>query len=50
VDLLAFVVCPHTQHNPYGGTSLMRKNAPLGPYRRTVHRAVRWSQGRVCFL
>ena len=27
----------------YGGTSLMRNSARLGPYSRTMPRALRWS-------
>ena len=28
---------------PYRGTSLIRNSAPLGPYSRTMLRALRWS-------
>jgi len=32
-----------TALGPRRGFSLMRNSAPLGPYRRTVRRALRWS-------
>ena len=38
-----------TRH-PYRGTSLMRNNAPLGPYSMTMPRALWWSWGGVLFL
>ena len=34
----------------YRGTSLIRNCRPLGPYSRTVPRALRWSWGRGGFL
>ena len=34
----------------YRGTSLMRNSAPLGPYSRTMRRALWWSEGGVLFL
>jgi len=34
----------------YTGTSLMRNSAPLGPYGRTLPRALCWFQGSVLFL
>ena len=34
----------------YRGTSLMKNSAPLGPYNRTMPRALRWAQGRGLFL
>ena len=34
----------------YRGTSLIRNSAPLGPYSRTMPRALWWSMGGVLFL
>jgi hypothetical protein len=34
----------------YRGTSLIRPPPPVGPYTRTMSRAVWWSQGGVPFL
>jgi hypothetical protein len=34
----------------YSGTSLIRNSAPLGPYRRTMPRALWWSWGGACLL
>ena len=34
----------------YRGTSLIRNTAPLEPYRRTMPKALWWSQGRGLFL
>ena len=36
--------------DPYGGTSLIRNRAPLGPYSRTMPRALQWSWGGARFL
>ena len=35
---------------PYRGTSLIRNSAPLGPYSRTMPRALWWSYGGGRFL
>ena len=35
--------CPFS--GEYRGTSLMRNSAPLGPYSRTMPRALWWYQG-----
>ena len=40
----------HVVQVAYRGTSLIRDSAPLGPYSRTVPRALRWSQGGGQFL
>ena len=37
-------------HITYRGTSLTRKRLPVGPYSRTVPRALRWSWGVGVFL
>ena len=34
----------------YEGTSLIRSNAPLGPYSRTIPMVLWWSEGRALFL
>ena len=34
----------------YRGTPLIRNSAPLGPYSRTLHRALWWPWGRGLFL
>jgi len=34
----------------YRGTSLTRNSAPLGPYSRTMPRALWWSEGGGLFL
>ena len=34
----------------YGGTSLIRNRRPLGPYSRTMPRALWWPYGGGCFL
>ena len=33
------------QPTPYRGTSLIRNSAPIGPYGRTMHRALWWVLG-----
>ena len=39
------------RENPeYRGTSLIRNSAPVGPYSRTIPRALWWSQGVEPFL
>ena len=42
--LLSFV-SPAMSLRGYSGTSLVRNRAPLGPYSRTVPRAIWWSEG-----
>ena len=44
---LLHAIEPHAQ---YGGTSLIRHSAPLGPYSRNLPRALWWSSGGGCFL
>ena len=41
---------PYANPAPYRGTSLIRSNPLLGPYRRTIPRALWWSLGWGLFL
>ena len=44
-------VTRNKKHGPsYRGTSLIRNSAPLGPYSRTMPRALWWSEGGGLFL
>ncbi|KAJ1489294.1 pre-mRNA splicing factor component-domain-containing protein [Baffinella frigidus] len=42
--------CFSSASSAYRGTSLIRNRPPLGPYSRTMPRALRWSQGGGRFL